>query len=98
MGARHRLGRALGTILRRLAAEARLTRAIVAGGDTSSHALGQLGVDALTVRLPLPQSPGSPLCLAHSRFAGIDGLEIAMKGGQIGLDDYFCAIRDGSRG
>jgi len=95
-GARHRLGRGFGKILRQLVAEAGLKRAIVAGGDTSSHALGELGVDALTVRLPLPQSPGSPLCVAHSRFDEIDGLEIAMKGGQIGLDDYFCAIRDGN--
>jgi len=93
--ARHRLGRALGMILKQLVVQAGLTRAIVAGGDTSSHALGQLGVDALTVRLPLPQSPGSPLCVAHSRSPEIDGLEIAMKGGQIGLDDYFCLIRDG---
>ena len=76
--------------------KAQLNRAIVAGGDTSSHALGQLGVDALTVRLPLPQSPGSPLCVAHSRVPAIDGLQIAMKGGQIGHDDYFCMIRDGS--
>jgi uncharacterized protein YgbK (DUF1537 family) len=95
-GARHRLGRSLGRILRQLVAQARLKRAVIAGGDTSSHALGQLGVEALTVRMPLPQSPGSPLCVAHSRFKEIDGLEVAMKGGQIGFDDYFCVIRDGN--
>jgi uncharacterized protein YgbK (DUF1537 family) len=95
-GARHRLGRRLGEILGQLVARAGLKRAVVAGGDTSSHALGQLGVDALTVRMPLPQSPGSPLCVAHSRVKETDGLEVAMKGGQIGLDNYFCAIRDGN--
>jgi uncharacterized protein YgbK (DUF1537 family) len=95
-GTRHRLGRGLGTILRRLVAQAGLKRAVIAGGDTSSHALGQLGIDALTVRMPLLQSPGSPLCIAHSRLTEIDGLEVAMKGGQIGLDDYFCVIRDGN--
>ena len=94
--ARHNLGKRLGQILREVVIKAQLDRAIVAGGDTSSHALGQLNVDALTVRLPLPQSPGSPLCLAHSRLPEIDGLEIAMKGGQIGHDDYFCMIRDGN--
>lgn len=93
--ARHNLGKGLGQILRQVVGRAGLRRAIVAGGDTSGHALGQLDVDALTVRLPLPQSPGSPLCIAHSRNPEIDGLEIAMKGGQIGLDDYFCSIRDG---
>ena len=94
-GARHRLGRALGSILSGLVAGADLKRAVIAGGDTSSHALGKLGVEALTVRMPLLQTPGSPLCVAHSGYAGIDGLQVAMKGGQIGLDDYFCRIREG---
>lgn len=94
-GARHLIGRSLGRILNRLVVEQSLKRAVIAGGDTSSHALGQLGVDALTVRMPFPQSPGSPLCVAHSRAAGIDGLEIALKGGQVGTDAYFVDIRDG---
>lgn len=94
-GARNTLGRALGTILRRLIAEQKLKRAVIAGGDTSSHALGQLAIDALTVRMPLPQSPGSPLCVAHGG-GEIDGLEIALKGGQVGTDDYFETIRLGS--
>ncbi|MBX3567955.1 MAG: four-carbon acid sugar kinase family protein [Rhizobiaceae bacterium] len=96
-GARHRLGRALGTILRDLVRSEGLRRAVIAGGDTSSHALGQLGIAALTVRMPLPQSPGSPLCVAHSGDAGVDGLEIALKGGQVGTDAYFEAIRLGER-
>jgi uncharacterized protein YgbK (DUF1537 family) len=94
-GARKRIGQRLGDILRRLVVEQELRRAVIAGGDTSSHALGRLGVDALTVCMPLPQSPGSPLCTAHSRAAGIDGLQVSLKGGQIGSDAYFCAIRDG---
>ena len=94
-GARHKLGRGLGELLRALTVEQKLKRVIIAGGDTSSHALGQMGVDALTVRMPLPASPGSPLCVAHSSIAAIDGLEVALKGGQVGTDRYFLAIRDG---
>lgn len=94
-GARHKLGRGLGELLRELTIEQKLQRVVIAGGDTSSHALGQMGVDALTVRMPLPASPGSPLCVAHSRVKTIDGLEVALKGGQVGTDRYFCAIRDG---
>ncbi|ESX89154.1 MULTISPECIES: four-carbon acid sugar kinase family protein [unclassified Mesorhizobium] len=94
-GARHKLGRGLGELLRALTIEQKLQRVVVAGGDTSSHALGQMGVDALTVRMPLPASPGSPLCVAHSRVKAIDGLEVALKGGQVGTDRYFSAIRDG---
>jgi len=95
-GARHRLGRALGDILRQLVLGARLTRAVIAGGDTSSHALGQLGVDALTVRCSLQGSPGVPLCIAHSNAPDLDGLEIALKGGQLGHEDFFSLVRDGS--
>ncbi|MEP6563779.1 MAG: four-carbon acid sugar kinase family protein [Mesorhizobium sp.] len=97
-GARHKLGRGLGELLRALTIEQQLQRVVIAGGDTSSHALGQMGVDALTVRMPLPASPGSPLCVAHSRIKAIDGLEVALKGGQVGTDRYFCAIRDGLGG
>ena len=96
-GARHRLGGALGTILRRLIEQEALPRAVVAGGDTSSHALRQLKIDALTTLLPLPQTPGSPLCLAHGDYAPTNGLQIALKGGQVGTDGYFAQIRDGRK-
>jgi uncharacterized protein YgbK (DUF1537 family) len=92
-GARHRLGRALGHIQSELVARAGLHRAVVAGGDTSSHALGEMGIAALTLKMPLPQTPGSPLCVAHGGAA--DGLQIALKGGQVGGDDYFSMIRAG---
>ncbi len=94
-GARHRLGQALGTILRRLIEQENLSRAVIAGGDTSSHALKELRVEALTTLLPLPQTPGSPLCTAHGSYAPANGLQIALKGGQVGTDDYFPQIRDG---
>ncbi|RYB01708.1 four-carbon acid sugar kinase family protein [Lichenibacterium ramalinae] len=92
---RHRLGRGLGRILRALVERHGLRRAVVAGGDTSSHALRELDVFALRTRLPLPQTPGSPLCTAFSDHAAFDGLEVALKGGQVGHDDYFEAIRLG---
>ncbi|WP_184380920.1 four-carbon acid sugar kinase family protein [Rhizobium sp. BK619] len=96
-GARHRLGSCLGTILRRLIEAEGLSRAVVAGGDTSSHALRQLKIDALTTLLPLPQTPGSPLCLAHGDYPPTNGLQIALKGGQVGTDGYFAQIRDGRK-
>jgi uncharacterized protein YgbK (DUF1537 family) len=94
---RHSLGQALGRIARALIEGAALRRAIFAGGDTSSHALGELDIFALTTRMPLSATPGSPLCIAHSDVAALNGMEIAMKGGQIGGDDYFVALRDGNR-
>lgn len=95
-GGRHRVGQALGRIARACISAFGLTRAIVAGGDTSSHALGELDVFALTTRFPLLATPGSPLCTAASADPRLDGLEIAMKGGQVGGDDYFAALRDGA--
>ncbi|WPE23295.1 four-carbon acid sugar kinase family protein [Shinella zoogloeoides] len=92
-GARHRLGRALGRIQSELVARAGLSRVVVAGGDTSSHALGEMGISALTLKMPLPQTPGSPLCTVHGGAS--DGLQLALKGGQVGGDDYFSMIRAG---
>lgn len=94
-GGRHAIGRGLGRILRDLVARSGLSRAVVAGGDTSSHALRELGLFALETRRPIPASPGSPLCRGSSNVAAFDGIEIAFKGGQIGDDAYFARIRDG---
>lgn len=92
---RRRIGEALGTILRDVIRQTSARRAVISGGDTSSHALGQLDVHALTTRFPLKATPGSPLCTAYSATAEFNGIEIAMKGGQVGADDYFVALRDG---
>ncbi|MET3893043.1 uncharacterized protein YgbK (DUF1537 family) [Bosea sp. OAE506] len=88
-----RIGAALGTILDRVLRETRLTRAVISGGDTSSHAAAQLGIDALTAIAPM--APGSPLCRAHAPQPERDGLELVLKGGQVGGDDFFDAVRQG---
>jgi uncharacterized protein YgbK (DUF1537 family) len=95
-GARHALGRALGRVERTLIEQAGLARAVIAGDNTSSHAPRQLEIFALTTRLPLPTTPGSPLCVAHSHYSAFDGLEIGLKSGQVGDDDYFFKIWDGA--
>lgn len=93
---RQRIGAGLGSILKAVLERTDLRRTIVAGGDSSSHALGQLDIYALTTRMPLPDTPGSPLCLARSSTPGFDGMEIALKGGQVGGDDYFVRLRQGN--
>jgi 3-oxoisoapionate kinase len=89
-----RIGAGLGFVLGRVLRQARLTRAIISGGDTSGHAASTLGVYALTAVAPL--APGSPLCRAHSDDAALAGLEIALKGGQVGGPDFFCAAKRGT--
>jgi 3-oxoisoapionate kinase len=93
--ARSRIGEGLGRILRSVVEATGVSRVIVAGGDSSSHALGQLEIHALTMRMPLPATPGSPLCSAASCRKHLNGIEIALKGGQVGGDDYFVKLRDG---
>jgi uncharacterized protein YgbK (DUF1537 family) len=89
-----RIGSGLGRVLDAVVREAKLRRAVISGGDTSSHAASMLGIDALTAIAPV--APGSPLCRAHSTEPTRDGLQIALKGGQVGGDDFFCAVRDGA--
>ena len=88
-----RIGDGLGRVLERVVRTARLGRAVISGGDTSGNAASRLGIDALTAIAPL--APGSPLCRAHATDPALDGLELALKGGQVGGPDFFCAARAG---
>jgi len=87
------VGIGLGRALRELIVRARLDRAVIAGGDTSSHGASALGIYALTALAPV--APGAPLCRAHSDDTDFDNLEIALKGGQMGGPDYFATVRNG---
>lgn len=88
-----RIGAGLGRALNSIMATARLPRAVVAGGDTSGHALQAMGIYALTAIAPLAE--GAPLCRASSDRTRTP-IEIALKGGQVGGVDLFCRARDGS--
>jgi uncharacterized protein YgbK (DUF1537 family) len=67
---------------------------VLCGGDTASHATQQLGLFALTFANAL--QPGVPLCRAHfdsALHAYPEGLELILKGGQVGSDDFFSFVR-----
>ncbi|MGA8095996.1 MAG: four-carbon acid sugar kinase family protein [Steroidobacteraceae bacterium] len=85
------LGRRAGALLRRILAETSVRRVVLAGGDTSSHAVNQLGIHALTWAASL--EPGAPLCRAHAQTPQLDGLQLVLKGGQVGSDDFFERVR-----
>jgi 3-oxoisoapionate kinase len=70
-----------------------LRRIVVAGGDSSGAVAGALDIAALSVEAGL--APGAPLCRAWSEQARRDGLQIVLKGGQIGAADFFGAVRSG---
>jgi uncharacterized protein YgbK (DUF1537 family) len=83
------LGRALGQLLREILAHQPLRRVLLCGGDTSSHAIQQLDLYALTWLANL--QPGAPLCQAHP-----SGLELVLKGGQVGTEDFFQIVKGDS--
>lgn len=81
------LGTALGLMLRKLLSTTSIRRVVLCGGDTSSHAVQQLGIAALTWKASL--QPGAPLCEAHFTDRQSPPLELVLKGGQIGSDNFF---------
>ncbi|WP_246209565.1 four-carbon acid sugar kinase family protein [Pikeienuella piscinae] len=86
------IGRALGRVLRTLIFDENLTRVAVSGGDTSGRVCETLGIFALEAAAPT--IPGASICTAKAD-GPMDGLEIALKGGQMGSADFFGWIRDG---
>lgn len=85
-----RLGIVVDAIVRRH----RLRRLVLSGGDTSSRITQALGPEALEIRARL--APGAPLCAVLSSAPHLNGLELALKGGQMGAPDYFVRALRGS--
>ena len=87
------LGAYLGSLLRELLVRSGVRRALIAGGDTSTHAVRRLGIHALT--FAALTAPGAPLCRCHCSEPALDGIEIVLKGGQVGPENYFEMVRKG---
>lgn len=67
-----------------------LRRVGIAGGDTSSHAVQALGLWGLSYQTTL--CPGVTLSRANSTNASLHGLELMLKGGQMGGTDLFARL------
>lgn len=87
------LGRSLGRIGTALIEARDVRRVVVAGGDTSGRVVQQMPIDALEARHPL--AAGSPICRVHSNDARFEGLEIVLKGGQVGGAGFFMEAKAG---
>lgn len=81
------LGVAIGKLLLAVLDQSDLRRVVLCGGDTSSHALQQLPIGALTYAAPM--APGATLCTAHAAEPKFDDLEFVLKGGQVGPVHFF---------
>ena len=73
----------LATILDRVS----LRRVGVAGGDTSSQAVQALELWGLSYATSL--APGVAVCRTHSTKPGRNGIELMLKGGQMGHSELF---------
>jgi 3-oxoisoapionate kinase len=82
-----RVGHTLARVMRAILDSSAVTRIVVAGGDSSGAVASHLGIRALTVEAGL--APGVPLCKAWSDQPQRDGLSIALKGGQMGGEDFY---------
>ncbi|MGI2328236.1 four-carbon acid sugar kinase family protein [Planococcus sp. YIM B11945] len=86
------IGRQLGRWTKHIMHEAGIRRVVIAGGDTSGFVTSEMDVYGLEVLLSV--SPGAPLCMVYSENPEMEGVELALKGGQFGGVDYFTDVRD----
>ena len=91
-GKQHELSKVQGRILSQILENVVPRRIIVAGGDTSSYALDELDVTALELAGP---NAGSPLCMIRSKQQELDGVEILLKGGQVGEKEFYSRMLNG---
>ncbi len=87
------IGEQLGKLVREAVLATDICRFMAAGGDTSGYVARELGIYGLECLGPI--APGGPLCATRSSDPRFDGKEIALKGGQVGKEDYFVRVRDG---
>jgi len=94
LGADAALAPACGALLREVLARASVRRVGVAGGDTSSHALRALEPWGLAWLGDL--GAGAMVGTLRADAPGADGIELMLKGGQMGTDDVFERLLAGS--
>jgi len=87
------IGARLGKLTKLIVQEHRLSRFAIAGGDTSGFVTRELGIYALEAIMPI--APGGPLCRSYADDPAFDGLELVLKGGQVGKEDFFAKVREG---
>ena len=86
-------GKVLGQSARRALEQFPVKRLVIAGGDTSSFVARELGIEAVEMIAPL--FSGAPLCRAFASGSPVDGIEVNIKGGQVGDETYFGALQKG---
>lgn len=87
------VGRAFARLIEGAVRHAGINRIVVAGGDISGWTIRELGAESLEV-IGLATT-GGPLCSVSSAEPILDGLQILLKGGQVGSARLFEDVRLG---
>jgi len=87
------IGMQLGMLTRDIMQASGLRRILIAGGDTSGYVTRELGIQAMSCISTIV--PGAPLCRCYAEDARMDGIQLSLKGGQVGGIDYFERVRRG---
>ncbi|WP_347558826.1 four-carbon acid sugar kinase family protein [Robbsia sp. KACC 23696] len=87
VASRDETARCAASLVAAVLASTRVRRLVVAGGDTSSFIVQELGGWGLSYVATV--SEGVAMCRLHADAASLNGLEIALKGGQMGGIDFF---------
>ena len=86
-------GKLMGQSARRALEQFPVKRLVITGGDTSSFVARELGIEAVEMIAPL--FPEAPLCRVFASGSPVDGIEVNIKGGQLGDETYFGALQKG---
>jgi 3-oxoisoapionate kinase len=91
-----RVAEATAAFLAEVMRQAPVMRLGVAGGDTSSRAVAALKLWGLSYLMA--PGPGVAICRAHADHPDLDGMEVMLKGGQMGPPDLFVRLVEGTAG
>lgn len=86
------IAEAAASLISAVARDGAAHRVIVCGGDTSSRVTRLLGVESLSIAA----NPWGNVVLlrAHAADPAVDGLELLLKGGQVGADTLFTDVAE----
>lgn len=84
---REQVARQCAALVREVLDAVKLARIGIAGGDTSSYTMQALDAWGLSYLAPL--GPGVAMCRLHANRPDLDGIEVMLKGGQMGEPDLF---------
>jgi 3-oxoisoapionate kinase len=87
------IGRTLAQVLDAVLRVQQVPRVALAGGDFAGNVVNSLNIDALDFCARV--DPGVPLCVIRSSEPHLSGVEIALKGGQLGSTDFYIKLFQG---